>query len=270
MKYMDHIADTGPKANAAALICVLCVLCAASSLRLSAAIAADPATQPAAAPLEHQLRIWVSQLGSDDPRARQSALGQLMQLNRDDLPALRSAALSQSPLLPEQIAAIRQAVAQIFLAGEPYDYATDPLMDRGFLGLQWSQEDLSAQYSDGISVSERIPGSVAYRLLQPGDVLVKIIRRPAQPDIQLHDVAQFTTDIQRMRPGDVLRLQVLRSGQRTDVSIPLDHRPLKVDSDPTGAAIQQWLNVRSQAVQDYWNREFSAVDPSRSSPSTQP
>jgi len=228
---------------------------------------AAPATQPAVS--QPQLQLWVAQLGSDDPQSRRAALSELMDLSSHDLPALRAAAISQHPLLPEQIAAIRQAVTQVFLAGQPYTFATDPHEDVGFLGLQWPL-DAPSQPPDGVLVWSRIPGFVAYRMLQPGDIIVKIIRRPALPDIELHDFDQFTNLVRQMHAGDVLRLQILRYGRPTDLSIRLDHKPLILEQDPAGVKRQQWLNARAQAAQDYWNHEFSPIDPAQATSSTQP
>jgi hypothetical protein len=225
-----------------------------------------PATQPAVS--QRRLRLWVEQLGSDDPQSRREALGQLMDLKTQDLPALRAAVMSNHQLLPEQVAAIRQAVTQVFLAGQPYRFATDPRQDIGFLGLQWPW-DAPGQPPDGVLVWSRIPGFAAYRMLQPGDIIVKIIRQPAQPDIELHDFNQFTNLVKLNHAGEMLRLEILRYGRKMDVSIRLDHRPLQANNQDM-AVMQQWLNARSQAAQDYWDHEFSPIDPAQATSSTQP
>lgn len=226
-----------------------------------------PSTQPTVS--QHQLQIWIDQLASDDPQTRRTALSNLMGLQKQDLPTLRAAAASKQPLLPEQLEAIRQAVTQVFLAGEPYKHATDPQDDTGFLGVQW-QREAPSQPPDGVLVWSRIPGFVAYRMLQPGDIIVKILRQPALPDLTMHDFDQFTRLVQQLHAGDVLRLQVLRYGRPTDVSIRLDHRPLDLVQDQAGVKIQQWINTRAQAAEDYWNHEFSGIDPVQATSSTQP
>lgn len=192
-----------------------------------------------------------------------------MELNRQDLPALRAVAIAQSPLLPAQAAGIRQAVTQVFLATEPYESATDPHMGPGFIGLSW-QGDALAPSPNGVIVSERIPGFVGYRMLQTGDVLVKILREPVEPDIALHEYEQFIDQVRPMHAGDLLRLEILRYGRRMDVSIRLERRPLKLKTGLDPSAMQQWLNERTQAAQDYWTEQFSAIDSGQSSASTQP
>jgi C-terminal processing protease CtpA/Prc len=247
-------------------ILILAVIFSLSGRTLS--IAETPlSTQPTVS--QHQLQIWIEQLASDDPQTRRTALSDLMSLQKQDLPALRAATVSKQPLLPEQLDAIRQAVTQVFLAGEPYKYATDPQNDTGFLGVQW-QREAPSQPPDGVLVWSRIPGFVAYRMLQPGDIIVKILRQPALPDVELHQFDQFTRLVQQLHAGDVLRLRVLRYGRPTDVSIRLDHRPLDLVQDQSGVKIQQWINTRAQAAEDYWNHEFSGIDPVQATSSTQP
>jgi len=226
-----------------------------------------PATQPAVS--QRELHVWIGQLASDDPQTRRTALNDLMGLQKQELPALRAAAMSEHSLLPEQVAEIRQAVTQVFLAGDPFKYATDPQDDIGFLGVQW-QREAPSQPPDGVLVWSRIPGFVAYRMLQPGDIIVKILRQPAAPDVTLHDFDEFVELVRHLHAGEVLRLQVLRYGRPMDISIRLDHRPLDLTKDPAGVMIQQWINARAQAAEDYWNQEFSAIDPVQATSSTQP
>ncbi len=123
--------------------------------------------------------------------------------------------------------------------------------------------DAPSQPPDGVLVWSRIPGFVAYRMLQQGDIIVKIIRQPALPDIETHRFDQFAQMVGQMHAGDVLTLQVLRFGRPTNVSIRLDHRPIELspEQDPGGAKRQQWVNARAQAAEEYWNHEFSAIDP---------
>ncbi|HEY1921869.1 MAG TPA: hypothetical protein VGG44_03805, partial [Tepidisphaeraceae bacterium] len=164
-----------------------------------------PATTQSATPSQHDLQQWVTQLGSDDPQTRRTALGNLMALNKSDLPALRDAAIAEHSLLPQQIAAIHQAVTQVFLSAQPFEFASDPRLDYGFLGIQM-MSDAPSQPPDGVLVWSRIPGFVAYRMLQQGDIIVKIIRQPALPDIDMHRFDQFAQIVGQMHAGDILRL----------------------------------------------------------------
>ncbi len=142
-------------------------------------------------------------------------------------------------------------------------------MGPGFIGLSW-QGDMPADSPRGVIVSERIPGFVGYRMLQTGDVLVKILREPFGPDIELHQYQQFIDQVRPMYAGQLLRLEILRYGRRMDISFRLDRRPLKLKSGLDPSVMQQWLNERAQAAQEYWTQQFSAIEPSQTSPSTQP
>jgi hypothetical protein len=229
---------------------------------ISTAAENSSAATQSSTPSQQELRKWIAQLGSDDPQIRRTALSKLMALNKADLPALQAAAISEHSLLPEQIAAIHQAVTQVFLSAQPFEFAADPRLDYGFLGIQM-MSGAPSQPPDGVLVWSRIPGFVAYRMLQQGDIIVKIIQKPALPDLEMHRFDQFARIVGLMHAGDVLRLQVLRFGRPIDVSIPLDHRPLELtpEQDPAGVKRQQWVNARAQAAEEYWNHEFSAIDP---------
>jgi hypothetical protein len=196
------------------------------------------------------LQSLIVQLGSDNPQFRQEALSQLMDMKKQDLPALRAAALGQSPLLPGQIGAIRQAVSQIFLAAERY--RVDPEVPGGFLGLHWTAPpDPSAE---GVVIDERIPGFAAYRLIQPGDVIVQIVDFPA---VQLHGNRELVQVVQRMWPGQVLHLKLLRLGRPINVALVLDFLPVELNAGNADS----WIQDRNQRAEDYWNREFSVLEP---------
>jgi hypothetical protein len=198
-----------------------------------------------------RIQTIVTLLGSDDPRLRAGALNDLMDLKRADLPALRAAAISQSPLLPAQVAALRQGVTQIYLASERY--RVDISIPGGFMGLHWSNANLRPT-PDGVVVDELLPGFPAYRCLQPGDVMVAIL---AKQPIPLRSSADLVRTVMRMWPGDTLRLRILHLGAPRDVSMVLDFLP--VDLNPT--AIDPWIDDRTAKAQAYWNQEFSVIDP---------
>jgi hypothetical protein len=196
-----------------------------------------------AADLAH-LQSLVSQLASDDPRLRQKALDDLMDLQKEDLPTLRAAALSQSPLLPGQIAGLRDAVAQVFLAGETYPHGPS-----AFLGIRYMPAP------EGIIVMDRIRGFPAYRSLQNGDVIVQLIDRP---NVQFHQVNDFANAIVSYGPGDVVRFSILRNGRAMMISVPLDFRPVEITNTATD---DDWIQAREKRAEAYWNQEFSVLEP---------
>jgi len=194
-----------------------------------------------------QLQTLISQLGSDDPHLRDTAMGNLMDLHCRDLPMLRAAAMSQSPLMPGQVDALRQAVAQVFLAGEPFK--VDPQEPGGFLGIQFPHE------YEGVVVLARIRGFPGYRYLQVGDVIVRILDRP---NMRIHNYNDFVSAVALFHPGETLHLVILRYGREIAVAVPLDYKP--VDINPEN--ISEWVDRREKLAAAYWSAEFSMIDPS--------
>jgi len=212
-----------------------------------------------------RLQSLIVQLGSDDPQLRQDALSQLMELKKQDLPALRAAALAQSPLLPGQVAALHRAVRQIFIAGERF--RVDASVPGGFIGLYWPPAEAPLKPSaEGIVVDDaavvRIPGFPAYRLIRPGDVIVGILECPG---VQLHGNTELALTAHRMWPGEVLHLKLLRLGRPINVAVALDFIPIELNTMNTDS----WIQNRDQKAEEYWKREFSVVDPSNGAGSAQ-
>jgi len=216
------------------------------------ALALGQATRPS----EGDLRRLVRQLDDADPEIRESAAQSLMELSRADLSVLRDAAMKQRPLSGEQISALREAVMQVYLESEAYA----PDKDRGFLGIHWPPDPRErpgqdVKYDTGVIVVERVPGTAAYRLLRPGDVIVNL---PDFPGTDLHARLGLIFQINRMHAGDVLRLQVLRGGRLVDVSVPLSPRPAELSLEEN---IQPWLKDRLQKAEQYWNDMFGPLAP---------
>jgi hypothetical protein len=224
----------------AALLSFFCLFLLAPTLR--------------AADLAH-LQSLVSQLASDDPLLRENALGDLMDLKCRDLPMLRAAALSQSPLLPSQIAGLRQIVTQVFLAGEKYK--VDPSDSGGFMGIQFSRNEPLVQ-NDGVVVMDRIKGFPAYRHLHSGDMILKLLDRPG---VQLNDANEFINAVKSFHSGDIVRLGVLRYGRAIEVSVPLVDRPIELAGNPSESMVDAWIQAREKRAEAYWNAEFSILDP---------
>jgi hypothetical protein len=228
---------------------VAMVLCVAASL--------------AAATDSSLLKNLVAQLGSDNPQRRDDARGQLMALQKADLPALRAAALAQSPLLPGQIGQLREIVTQVFLSGE--DYRKNAAVPRGFLGLSWEKDVENdprfeeRPFADGIPVHERILGFPAFQVLQTGDSITKVLEQPQTP---LHTVNDFIRIIGTMPHGSVVHLGILRSGHSLSVAVTLAWAPIDLDEHRADDAwIDNWILARNQRAEDYWNNEFWALDP---------
>jgi C-terminal processing protease CtpA/Prc len=200
-----------------------------------------------------QLRSWISDLGNEDADVREKATQSLMSLGRDDLPRLRDAALAEHGLLPAQIASLREVVTQVFLETE--EYAAAPT---AFLGLHWSLPPggpAETVRDNGVLVSERIPGFSAYRMLRPGDVILKI---EEHPDLDLRFQTLFQSAIQMFPPGQVLHFDVLRGGKTIQVAVTLRAIPRELLLPDS---YDEWEAYRTKRVDDYWQKTFGDIDP---------
>ena len=226
------------------LLCAVFALAMSISTRGSWGSAVDP----------QKIRSLIEQLASADPAVRQVAEQALMDLKRSDLPALREAALAQQPLGPGQVVALHEVVTQVFLASEPF--SADP-EQAGFLGVRFSPDE-QFQMSDGILVLDRITGFPAYQYLQGGDLIVKFVDWPA---IAIHRSDDIIRTVNWLSPGDVVRLGIVRHGRYITVAIPLDFRPLELVGLTTEGQISAWVDARQARADEFWDSEFSVINP---------
>jgi Do/DeqQ family serine protease len=101
---------------------------------------------------------------------------------------------------------------------------------RGFVGItrlrdldEESAQELGLKGAEGVVVVEMLRGSPAARAgLRPGDVVIQIDGRPVT------DSAQLRNDLAAVKVGGLLRLTVVRQGERLEISI-------RIAEDPNGA-----------------------------------
>ncbi len=196
----------------------------------------------------------VGQLASADPAIRELAEQELMGLKRSDLPALREAALSQRPLGPGQVVALHEVVMQVFLAGEPFAANLD---ESGFLGVSFGSDDV-LRPTEEIRVVARIPGFPGFQYLQTGDVVVKL---PDWPNLAVRHPDDVIEAIKHLDPGNVVRLGIVRHGRYATVSIPLDFRPVELPRSMTESEFAPWVDARKARADEYWESEFSVINP---------
>lgn len=237
----------------------LAALAALLCLGLLGEVRADhaPQTQPA----HHQdtdaaVGKWLVDLASPEAAVRDAARVRMMNMSRDQLPALQALVAQSRPLAPSQATALRQIVQEVFLAGEPYDSNGHD----GFLGILMDQSLLAVRDFDhgddshgepGVVVAERIPGFCASRMLLDGDV---ILGTTSPPQV-FHNSRDLQLAVQTMMPGETIHLQVLRNGRVTDVALVLDPRPLEV----TNENINDFKLRRAARFNDYWQKTFAPL-----------
>lgn len=220
----------------------------------------EPATQPASQPSAtvDSIRLSFDQLSDADPEIRERASGQLMELTRDQLPALRKIMQDALPLSPAQTEALPEIVSQIFLSGEPYTAE----QNSGFLGVQADPElveigtgnaDPDKPANKGIVVVNRVPGFCAVRALRNGDVILRIADSPV---LGFPNFDAFSSTIGKHPAGDTIHLQILRRGQVREVAVTLNPRPTLLNA---ALNLLDFTQRRQQAFQSYWDANFAPL-----------
>jgi len=221
-------------------------------------IGATPTTKPAS-----HIKELFTKLADRDPNVREQARIDLMGLTRSDLPALKEYVRAHRPLAPSQAAALREIVTHVYLAGEPY--RTDE--DHGFLGVSLSDGTLNglitqqqqAQEADptsapplGVTVTDRLPGLCAFRMLANGDVIVGIAEHSETPIRTASDLRGLIT---QARAGEKVTLEVFRGGRLITVPLVLSPRPDGVETIDFIRERQR----RDEVSDEYWQQEFAPL-----------
>ena len=205
------------------------------------AAATAPSTQPAIAQ-------WFAGLASADANQREQSRTNLLGLSRGDLPRLRELVEQNRPLAPAQMTALHDIVVHLYLTGEPYP--SDPLL--GVIGLRWADEEPPRL---GVPVDQRIPGFGGFQMLRDGDLILGVLLHSDSSSLQLTpSVAVLQYAIESIGPGHDVVLEVLRQGQRIQVSVHLRPKPIPPDSSPQG--IESFFDDWQKKGEDYWKNQF--------------
>lgn len=231
---------------------LLILLCMAGE-----AFSQAPATQPAIQAEQAAARLGglLDELAHNDPDVRERARVELMGMSRAELSIFRQVIERNLPLLPSQVAVLREVVSQAYLATEPYER----LPDQGFLGVRLASVELGefdagpADAGGAVVIESRLLGFTGYRYLFDGDVIIGL--GGPNPMIFQSDT-QLARVVQSIPAGTVVPFQVLRQGRLMEVEIPLDARPTELEQ----AADLQATNLqRILAADEYWKREFAPL-----------
>jgi hypothetical protein len=217
-------------------------------------LAAPPATKPA-----NELASWFADLANRDPAVRDQARMNLMNLSRADLPTLRNLVKETRPLAPAQLTTLRDIVMHVFLATEP----TRGNVQSGFLGVQLApfspgdDPNPDDPPSPGVVILDRMPGFIAFKVLQNGDMIVGIAEQPAKP---IRNVEDLSSVIGYMPAGQTVHLQIIRGGQQIQVPVQLDARPEWVGARQfPGINVQDSLEDRTQRAEEFWQQNFAQL-----------
>jgi hypothetical protein len=220
-------------------------------MMLGAAVGArgDATTRSTDGVKAEEIRQSLAGLTDADPAVREKAFAWLLGLGRDDLDLLRSVVKASRPLAPSQAAALKDIVQHVYLSGQEYEKAP-----RGFLGIIMMRVSLD-QKQVGIVVESRMPGFCGFRALRDGDLVLDVddLRLPQPLDQEV-----FTDAIKEYKPGQEVKLKVLRAGKVMQVAVRLDARPtdeaLQRDGGPEGFA-----DRRLKEAETYWKQTFATM-----------
>lgn len=119
----------------------------------------------------------------------------------------------------------------------------------------------------GIVVTDPWPGFPSYRYLEEGDIIIGVENvRP------LRSIDEFRTLVASRKPGERVRLRLLRRGVEREVEARLAARPAKLMEAAVagGMSRESFISVRLKAAEEYWIREFAAVLAVSGGPATLP
>ena len=201
------------------MLAVRTVILALLSLTTLAAAAPStlPATAPTTAPAPAVMTALLARLDDRDPTARDQARTDLMQLRRDDLPALAEVAQAQPALSPTQWSLLREVVIQVYLTGKHNFTGIGP----GYLGITLTnQQQVEGDETKGARVHSRLVGYDGYRALQVGDVITAISREHAGADFKaVENFNQLRSLLSGTKPGEWIAIRVIRDGTEREVRL---------------------------------------------------
>jgi hypothetical protein len=227
-----------------------------------------PATQPG--PNEDQIRAALlslpqgraataeiirrrfAELAAPEDAVRETARADLLALRPSDLQTLLEIVKQSIPLQPSQAAVLHEIVTHVYLTGRPYP--SDP--DHGFLGIRMGPLDGVSDDGDGIEVLGRIPGFIAFRQLQDGDILRSVVADATHLAAVLRSAEDVKDSVnEHRRSGDVIVFEVLRRGRLIRVPLALDARPLRVNA----LGGDDFISSRQEDAEAFWDKEFAAL-----------
>jgi hypothetical protein len=227
-----------------------------------ASASGDPSTSPSTSPVETQARIaqCIETLANPEPQLRAGAREALLASgSREDLKLFRKVIAGIGPLVPNQVAALREIVEHLFLTGETYE--KNP--DAGFLGVQlrsisvqWSPQGGVPGTLQGCEIVERYPGFCGYASLQNGDVVLQL----GQHGQALLPALDMSGIVRLMHPGTTIDMQVLRQGRLIIVPIVINARPTALDDPAIGVeTMRTFLAGRQTAADRFWETTFAPL-----------
>jgi hypothetical protein len=229
--------------------------------------ASSPTTQPdLELPADSPIRKSFTALADPDPALRDQASQDLMGMRADDLPKFRQLIIENQPLAPDQIAALKDIVTQVYLASQKYKVADEMLTDASgsqdpfFLGLLWAT-DTDPELRLGVPIDERLPGFPGFRFLRRGDMILGIYINPDAallqfPNTETHNIETLKAAIAGSPRSQSIALQVLRDGQILKIPLKMAPRPLYAENPE---ALRSFISDRTHNADRYWHETYAPL-----------
>jgi C-terminal processing protease CtpA/Prc len=211
---------------------------AADAATQGAAAEFNPPTAPAGNPT---IESAIAQLDSPKYAIRDWAQHFLMRQSPDDLPTIEKALESATDA--ETVMRLNYVAAHLFLKGRTQFDGRASLLG---ISLGIESAHLGQPNGDGrvvVAVTDLQPGFPAAEVLRPGDRILAINSEPLPSDTT---VESFRQHVNAALPGTVMRLQILRGREQSQVSVRLAGVP-----EEGAEAIQNFVRLRLAAAKGY-------------------
>jgi hypothetical protein len=206
----------------------------------------------AAADRKKEIATWLHALGDVQPKVRADAKRELMGISNDELPLLKQVITAALPLKPAEAEPLQEIVTYIRTRHLMLQH---PRAAAGFLGVSLASMSIEEADDDdrispiGVPVVERLPGFIAYRYLEPGDVVLAIGEpRRMRPTTTQNELRMA---VQSLPPGQPITLRVLRGKTFMLITFTLDSA-----INATADAVRQFSEDAANEAERYWNDQF--------------
>jgi hypothetical protein len=108
-----------------------------------------------------------------------------------------------------------------------------------------------------VVIMERMPGFCGARMFQDGDVVLGIAA--GRRHLPIRTPLEMKTHVQQYGAGQTVLFEVLRQGQVQRVPITLDPKPDEADPASGINAMQNMLDKRRTAAEEYWEKTFAPL-----------
>jgi hypothetical protein len=231
---------------------------------IATSVAMGGSASPSTAPADSAtvLKSALLKLSDRDPKARDAAREQLMAMSPADLPVLRAAVEQILPLPPGDAEALHEIVTHVYLVGDNLDGASN----QGFMGILMADftsaptdDDVASDTPSGVIVEMRFPGFDSYRVLRDGDIILTI-SSGGMSALPVRSYGDIKNTVAKLSPGQQVKMEVIRSGRRIEVTVTLDARPSNLAAaQPAAMDPEEFRRTLIEKAEAFWTARFAPL-----------